>query len=44
MNALNPALELETDALRGDVRPSKLLLRPIPYPPKHQIRQIGGER
>jgi hypothetical protein len=40
MNTPNPTLAVETDALRGDLRPCETLPRPIPYPPKHQIRRI----
>lgn len=44
MNALKPEFELETDALGGDLRPRERLPRPIPYPPEHQFRPIGGTR
>jgi hypothetical protein len=44
MNTPNPALAGGTDALRGDLRPSETVPRPVPYPPKHQIRRIGGKR
>ena len=40
----NPALAGETDATRGDLRPSETIPRPIPHPPQAQIRRIGARR
>jgi hypothetical protein len=44
MNTLILALELETDALRGDLRPSKRPPRPIPWPKKGVSKTIGDRR
>jgi hypothetical protein len=44
MNTPNPALAGETDAHRGDLRPSKTVPRPITYPPEHHIGPIKRPR
>jgi hypothetical protein len=44
MNAINPMLELETDALRAILQPCAIVSRPIPYPSEHEIGPIGGQR
>jgi hypothetical protein len=44
MNAPILADELEIDALRGDLRPSELSLRPIPYPQTRPTGRFGGPR
>ena len=44
MNTPNPGMPAETDALRGDLRPSKRSPRPIPLPKTRPITQIGGRR
>ena len=44
MNTPNPGMPAETDALRGDLPPSKRSPRPIPLPETRPITQIGGRR
>jgi hypothetical protein len=44
MNTPIPALELETDTLRGDLRPSKRPRRPIPCPESRPNCRFGGRR
>jgi hypothetical protein len=34
----------ETDAIRGDLRPSEHSPRPIPWPEKRPATRIGGPR
>ena len=41
MNTPNPPLTGETDALSGDLRPSKLSPRPSPCPQESAIAMIG---
>ena len=42
MNAPNPTLAVETDALSGDLRPCETLPRPIPYPPSTRSGGSGA--
>jgi hypothetical protein len=44
MNAPIPALELEIDTPRGDLRPSKRPTRPIPCPESRPNYRFGGRR
>ncbi len=44
MNTPILAVKLETDALRGVLRPCKVLPRPIPCPPADLIARIASER
>ena len=44
MNAPHPTLELQTGALRGDLRPCETSPRPIPSPPEPQLAPIGEPR
>ncbi len=44
MRTPNPALALDPDALRGDLRASKQPPQPIPCPPEDQSEPIGGRR
>jgi len=44
---MNPPIlvpRLETEALRGDLRPSKRSLRLIPCPGKRAVSRFGGGR
>ena len=44
MNIPIQALELETDALRGDLRPSKHPPRPVPCPDQRPNCRFGATR
>jgi hypothetical protein len=44
MNTPNLAAVSETDATRGDLRPSEHSPRPIPWPEKRSATRNGGRR
>ena len=44
MTIPNPPLALDTDALRGVLRPCAIVPRPIPSPQTSATTLIGGER
>jgi hypothetical protein len=44
MSSPNLILPHQTGALGAILRPCKVVPRPIPCPPEHQIRPIGSQR
>lgn len=44
MNPPNLTVEVETDALRGDLRPCETSPRPIPLPERGRHSRSGGQR
>ena len=44
MNTTSVAPWIETEALRGDLRPSVTSPRPIPSPQEHPVGWFGGWR